>query len=253
MKHIKAIGFDLFNTLITAEHDTLGDALDRLMRSLADSGFTLESDAFKRALWDATLRFLEETKTDGRETHNRFWISAALETQGYSVPPDDIRIAGAVEAYFTAFFDHCRLIPETLEMLEALKGRYQLGLLSNFTHPPAAREIIDRLGLAPFLETILISGDLGYRKPTPLVFFQLTDRLGVKDNEILFIGDDPVADIAGAREAGLQPVWMTYVRDQKIPFVGSHLAPGDEGVDENVPRIAVWQDLFILLEKSQSL
>ena len=253
MKHIKAIGFDLFNTLITAEQDTLDDSMDRLMRSLAYNGFTLKSDAFKQALWDATLRFLEETKIDGRETHNRFWISAALETQGYNVPPDDIRISRAVDDYFSAFFDHCRLIPETIEMLETLKGQYQLGLLSNFTHSPAAREIIERLGLAPFFEIVLISGDLGYRKPYPLVFFQLRDSLGVKNHEMLFIGDDPVSDIAGARQAGLGPVWMTYVRDQNIPFVGGHLYPKDQEVDDDVPRITKWQDLFTLLGTGQSL
>jgi putative hydrolase of the HAD superfamily len=253
MKYIKAIGFDLFNTLITAEQDTLHDAMDRLMRSLAHSGFALNSDAFKRALLDATLRFLEQTKIDGRETHNRFWISAALETQGYNIPPDDIRISRAVDDYFSAFFDHCRLIPETIEMLETLKGQYQLGLLSNFTHSPAARGVIDSLGLAPFFEIVLISDDLGYRKPYPLVFVQLRDALGVKDHEMLYIGDDPVSDIAGARQAGLRPVWMTYVRDQNIPFVGGHLYPKDQEVDDDVPRIAKWQDLFTLLGTGQSL
>ena len=52
-------------------------------------------------------------------------------------------------------------------MLGELKERYRLGLLSNFTHAPAAKEIIDGVGLASLFDVVLISGDLGYRNPHP--------------------------------------------------------------------------------------
>ncbi|MGD2126640.1 MAG: HAD family hydrolase, partial [Desulfobacteraceae bacterium] len=214
--HIKAIGFDLFNTLITVEPETLREANKRLISSLRQSGFAIEDKPFKEAHVQAALRFLEECRSDGRETHNRFWISAALQSHGYDVPPDDARVALAVEAYFSAFFDSCHLIPGTGEMLETLKGPFRLGLLSNFTHPPAANEIIDRVGLTPFFDVVLISGALGYRKPHPLVFRKLIEELGVPKNQILYVGDDLEPDIMGARQAGLQPVWTTYVRDQGI-------------------------------------
>ncbi len=249
MNHIKAIGFDLFNTLITAELGALDEAVIRLIRSLRESGLALEEGAFKQAHREAALRFVKETRQDGRETHNRFWISAALETQGYNVPPDDARIAGAVDAYFSPFFEHCHLIPGTTEMLGSLKDQYRLGLLSNFTHGPADMEIIDGLGLTPFFDVVLISGDLGYRKPHPFVFRRLIDQLGVKKNQILYIGDDPEPDISGARQAGIQPVWMTYVRDRDIPFMPSNPSGPPEEPDETVARISTWKDLLSLLGK----
>jgi putative hydrolase of the HAD superfamily len=247
MNGIDAIGFDLFNTLVTVERPCLGEAVGRLLHSLREGGLPVEDQAFKQAHKEAAIRFFGLAQKEGRETHNRFWISAALESLGYDVPPDDPRISAAVDAYFSAFFDYGRLIPGTLEMLTAVQGKYRLGLLSNFTHAPAAMRLLDLMGLAPFFSTVVISGAVGYRKPHPLVFERLVEGLGVQPGRVLFIGDDPEPDIQGAAQAGLQPIWTTYVADNHIPAsVGAVYSPGTE-VPEGTPRISNWHDLFALL------
>lgn len=249
MYHFKAIGFDLFNTLITAEPVALKEASGRLTRSLVQSGFSFDKEAFLRAYGEATVRYIREAQQDGRETHNSLWISTALGQLGYTLSPQDGRIAAAVDAYFSAFFDHCHLIPGTTEMLGTLKGNYRLGLLSNFTHAPAAKAIIHCLGLTPFFDVVLISGELGYRKPHPFVFEQLIERLGFRKDQILYVGDDLAPDIQGARKAGLQPIWMTYVMDNNLPLIGRQLYRDDEQPDDSIPRISQWNDLFRLLEE----
>jgi putative hydrolase of the HAD superfamily len=249
MNKIKAIGFDLFNTLIIAKPHILDEAMRRLINSLRKSGVLLDNEQFKKNYQKAALTFVTKAQKDGRETHNRFWICAALQSQGYDILPDDARIAIAVEAYFSAFFLHCSLVPDTKELLSTLRNVYRLGLLTNFTHGPAAREIIDTLGLSPFFDVVLISGELGYRKPHPFVFHQLIEHLGVEKGQILYVGDDPQPDISGAQKAGLQPVLTTYVRDQNIPFVPGILFREDEKVDYKVPKISTWNELLSLLEK----
>lgn len=247
MNNIKAIGFDLFNTLITVEPHALDEAMERLTNDLGQNGLEVDGDAFKTAHREAALRFLQVARLDGRETHNRFWISAALKEQGREIDPDDPRIASAVEAYFSAFLDLARAIPGTLEMLATLKDRYVVGLLSNFTHAPAARAILERVGLTPFFSVVLISGELGYRKPHLSVFKQLLEQLGAAGDQTLYVGDDPEPDITGALQAGIRPVWSTYVRDKKIPFapgVGSRLP---ETPEDAVLRISEWKDLLALL------
>ena len=248
MNNITAIGFDLFNTLITVEPQTLSDATDRLIRSLRQSGFYIEEESFKKTYREMAVKYIERARQDGRETHNSLWISAALEAREESVSPDDERISEAVEHYFTAFYDYCRLIPGTEAMLETLQDRYSLGLLSNFTHGPAAREILDRTGLEPYFETILISGELGFRKPYPLVFETLAEQLGTFKDQVLYIGDDPDADIYGAKTAGLRPVWTTYVRDNKLTMLPSTFENDEKRPDPDVPRISSWKDLLSLLD-----
>ena len=247
MNHIKAIGFDLFNTLLTVEITALDEAVPRLISSLEQNGFVLEHESFKRAHQDAAVRFLEDARRDGKETHNRFWISAALEHQKHKVQPDDPRIAAAVDAYFSAFIECSHLIPGTLEILSTLQRFYPLGLLSNFTHGPAAREIIRRLGLTPFFDVVLISGEIGFRKPHPLVFQRLIDQLGVEGDHILYVGDDVEPDIIGARSAGLQPIWFTYVRDQGIPPAPGIYPKGTQEPESEVPRISSWNELLSLV------
>jgi putative hydrolase of the HAD superfamily len=248
MQHIKAIGFDLFNTLITMEPYALKDALARLTGSLRVNGLAVAHGPFVKAHSEAVLKFLEQTKQDGRESHNRFWISTALAKLGHRVPPDSPQISIAVEDYFSAFIQYARIIPETTEMLATLRDRYRIGLLSNFTHPPAATKIISELGLAPFFDVILISGELGYRKPHLSVFLELIDKLGVQKEQIAFVGDDPEADVTGALQAGLKPIWTTYVRDNNILPAPGILGPAYDDPDPNVPRISNWQDLLSLLD-----
>jgi len=251
MQHIKAIGFDLFNTLITMRPEALDDALDRLWGSLQSNGLRLERDAFLEAHRKAALDHILTARKTGQETHNRLWISQALKELGLSVPPDDPRISQAVTAYFSAFSQHASLIPDTLDMLATLGQRYPLGLLSNFTHPPAARSILDDTGMSEHFQVIVISGDVGIRKPHPGSFSALTQALGVAPDEMLYIGDNPEADVDGAYQAGIRPVWMTYVRDNNLAF-----APGVSAEQMESPlvqslRVNTWSRLLDLVDRGR--
>lgn len=247
MPDIKAIGFDLFNTLIIVEPDTLKDAMDRMVKSLQENRIAIEYEPFKKSYRDAALKYVQQARKDGKETHNSIWISVALNENGSSIPPDDARIGTAIDHYFSAFYNNCHTLPGTIGMLNKMKGRYPLGLLSNFTHGPAARKILDHTGLTPYFDAIIISGELGYRKPHPKVFKKLVEQLGTDSNEIIFIGDDPEPDIYGAWRSGLKPVWITYTRDNNIPVLRGVLHSDLEKPDLDVPSISSWQDLYSLL------
>ena len=109
-------------------------------------------------------------------------------------------------------------------------------------------EIRTELDLEPFFEVVLISGDLGYRKPHLSVFEALVHHLGLEKEEIAFVGDDPEADVAGALGAGLQPVWTTYVRDNNITPAPGVVVTGEKDPDLEVPRISDWEDLLSILD-----
>ena len=253
MTPIDAVGFDLFNTLITVEKEALSEAVDRLLGSLERSGLAVDRDRFITDHRDAAKRFLEKTREDGRETHNRFWIQAALEAQEIFVSPDDPAVAEAVEAYFSAFLDSVRIIPGTHRMLDQVGSRFRVGLLSNFTHAPAARAILDVTGLAPYFPVCAISGDIGFRKPHARAFKALVNGLGTDGERILYVGDDPEPDVTGARQNGLIPVWSTYVRDHGLAFAPGYVGTAMEPPAEGVPRISEWPDLIALLREEHGM
>ena len=246
MQHIQAIGFDLFETLITVHHRARDETMGRLLQSLQTTGLVIAREAFVPAYRAAARRFREAAHTEGKETHNRFWISAALQELGYQVQPEDPRIALAVEAYFSAFIDYAAPIPGTVDMLAALKARYRLGLLSNLTHAPAALRIIDKLGMAPFFDAVLVSGQLGYRKPHPRVFLALLEQLGTPKEQTAFVGDNLDADVRGAQQVGIQPIWMNYMQAEKA-LEAQGLADPLPPAAPSVPTVTHWQDLLTLL------
>lgn len=247
MQMPKAIGFDLFNTLITVDPGTLATALEKLIESLRARGFQIQAESFKEAYRRQAKRFLEATRATGRETHNRFWVAAALGEAGFAVEPEDPRVQEAVEDYFGAFARKCTLLPGTMEALERLKDRFPLGLLSNFTHAPAAWGILEEVGLKPMFRAVLISGDLGYRKPHPSVFHKLCHELGVSPGDLLYVGDDPGPDIYGALDAGVRPVWSLHAQSLGVRHVADLAYEGLPLPDGKIPRISNWEELLVLV------
>ena len=245
MRNIRAVAFDLFNTLITVDMPSRYSSIDRMLDSLQEQGIAVHADDFMPVYRDVVRAFVSEAERLGKETHNGVWISTALQRLGIEVGAEDLRVGRAVDAYFSAFVDNARLLPGTADMLAVLKPRYRLGVVSNLTHGPAARQILDHLNLTPHFEVILVSGDLGYRKPHPQVFQSLVEALDLPPASIVFVGDDPRTDVQGALLAGMQPVQTIYARQQQ-----DAAALKTPPADPPVPTIASWQDLLTLLDVS---
>src|SRR5207248_1885827 len=84
---------------------------------------------------------------------------------------------------------------------------YHLGIITNGM-TEIQREKIQRLGIEPYFDTILISQEVGITKPDPRIFRMAIERVPCEAREAVMIGDSPDRDIAGARAAGLIAVWV---------------------------------------------
>jgi putative hydrolase of the HAD superfamily len=94
-----------------------------------------------------------------------------------------------------------------LEVLSSLRERgHRLGLLTNGS-AKFQRKKLERFGLEPLFELILIEGELGYGKPDRRVFDAALGHFGVRAVQACMIGDNLDADIAGARGSGISTVW----------------------------------------------
>lgn len=246
MKNIKAVGFDLFNTLVTMDSSTLSEAETRLVSYLKSAGLAIDGESFIDSHKRWARRFIDATRKDGRETHNRFWISAALRDAGLNLEPEDPIVACAVEVFFSSFVDHCRVIPGTVEMLRSLSSDFAVGLLSNFTHGPAARKILAAAGLDQCFSAVVISGEVGFRKPHHLIFDRLVSEMGAAHHETVYVGDDPEPDIVGALGVGIRPVLTTYVRDRGLNFAPGYISHGPDE-DHGAQSISNWDELIRLL------
>jgi HAD superfamily hydrolase (TIGR01549 family) len=104
---------------------------------------------------------------------------------------------------------------ENAAVVERLAPRYRLGLLSNFDDARTGREILADTGVAEHFAVVVISAEVDVRKPNPVIFRLLLDRLRLAADEVLFVGDTAHEDVAGARAAGIPVVWLS---ENKGPF-----------------------------------
>jgi HAD superfamily hydrolase (TIGR01549 family) len=86
---------------------------------------------------------------------------------------------------------------------------YRLGLLSNFDDSQTGREVLLDTGTAHLFEAVIISADVGLRKPNPRIFERILTMLDLAPGEILFVGDTPEHDVLGANRAGMRTAWIS--------------------------------------------
>jgi len=93
--------------------------------------------------------------------------------------------------------------------LEALRGRYKLGVLSNGNSYP------EQLGLEDLLSFSVFSQDHGgVEKPDPRLFQIAIEKAGCAPDELLHVGDSLENDVQGARNAGARSVWLNRNGDE---------------------------------------
>ena len=96
---------------------------------------------------------------------------------------------------------------QLLKTIAELRGKYKMGLLSNFSDELRQR-IDNEWDLGSAFDEIIISCEVGLVKPDPEIFNLMLDRLGVRADEAVFI-DDRIKNIEGAKKMGLHAVFFT--------------------------------------------
>jgi putative hydrolase of the HAD superfamily len=114
---------------------------------------------------------------------------------------DDAPIETLWEIYFAAR-NSVELYPDSLPALERITARWPLASLTN------GNADLQRIGIHAHFAHHVCARDSGVAKPDPRIFLAAAERLGVAPAEILHVGDDPLLDIAGARDAGLRTAWI---------------------------------------------
>ena len=106
-----------------------------------------------------------------------------------------------------------RLVPGTMELLEYLKPKYHLHLITN-GFQEVQHTKLSGSGLEPYFETLTVSEEVGVKKPNPEIFHYALRKAGAKAEESLMIGDEMAVDIYGARAAGMDTLLFHPTEDR---------------------------------------
>ncbi|PLT45832.1 putative FMN hydrolase [Paenibacillus pasadenensis] len=102
---------------------------------------------------------------------------------------------------------------ETFEVLDALKGKYKLLLLTNGTPDLQEEKLLGVPELTPYFDEIVISGNYGIGKPDASLFRHALELIGVQPEDAVMVGDKLTTDILGANTIGMTSIWVN--RDGK--------------------------------------
>ena len=98
-----------------------------------------------------------------------------------------------------------QVFPDVEPALRELSATHSLGLLTNGASC-LQREKLAASGLASFFSVVVVSSDVGVRKPTPALFHHALGLAGAES--AVMVGDSVEKDVRGAQAAGLQAVWL---------------------------------------------
>ncbi len=112
-------------------------------------------------------------------------------------------------------------VPDThAEAIGQLSRTHKLGVVSNiWCKSEFCLNEFHRVGIAHLFETIIFSSDYGIIKPSPLIYRKAIEQISVDESKIVFVGDNLLFDITGAKAVGLSAVWINPDNKQLTPNI----------------------------------
>lgn len=122
------------------------------------------------------------------------------------------------DGFLDAMADVCTPLPYATELLNSLRGRVKLGIITNgFTRLQQIR--LERTGLAEHFDVLVISEQVGLAKPARGIFEHAMHKMQHnKPDTVLMVGDNPHSDVLGGLNAGMHTCWYNPA---------GHSAPAD--------------------------
>jgi len=205
---VKAVLFDLFDTLVLLESDEVfyTPCLRRLHGFLAREAINIPFEDYRRVYFEVRDRLYAETEKNLEEPHFNVRVSQTLQQFGYDFDVSNPLVTGATMAFANELMHYVHLDVDTVDVLRRLRGRYRLGLVSNFAIPECAWKLLDKFGLKGFFDVVLVSGEINRRKPSPEIFERALNALGVDASRAVFVGDTIGLDVKGAKNVGIKAI-----------------------------------------------
>jgi putative hydrolase of the HAD superfamily len=195
---IKAVIFDLDNTLL----DFISmkeSAVSSAVHAMIEAGLDLD----EKSSYERIITLYQETGWENQQIFDIFLKEKTGEV-------DNKYLAAAIVSYRRAREATLRLYPDVQRTLNVLT---KMGLKLAVVSDAPSREAWMRiyyLNLHHVFDLVLTFDDVGERKPSPKGFEMALEKLGIKTDEALMVGDWPERDVVGASKLGIKTIYAKY-------------------------------------------
>lgn len=231
---IRGITLDFGNTLVRVSRAAMRGVAERTAIEVAPRLGIDDAAAFRAAWAEERDRQFREEVPELREVDLAQRAARVIARCRGLAPPaqaarwDDAAAAGlsrtaeiddVVETYSAAFLAAIEPVDGAGELIERLAARgFRVGILSNWPLAATIDRYAEAAGWLPNLRGIYVSQRIGTIKPHPAIFAAAAAGMGLEPRELLHVGDDWAADVAGARAAGWRVAYLVdHQADTPLP------------------------------------
>lgn len=238
---IKAVLFDLGGTLHTADKPQGRDVwfAERLISRLSDYGIRIDDSAENLAAYlnVSAEAYKHQSEITCRELPaDVIWADYYLKK--YGIPREVISVC-AEELSFLYDYERVRIMrrPHLKETFLALKEMgLRTGMISNIISRSVVPHFLAEYGILDQMDCIITSSETGIRKPDPGIFRAAEERLGLRPDQLAYVGDTISRDIIGTRNAGWK--LMIQISNPSIAFRDAGLEDAGYKADRVVTDLA---------------
>jgi HAD superfamily hydrolase (TIGR01549 family) len=232
-KNIKVVLFDVDDTLFD-RNLAQRKVLDLIISRLPDVFNGLEKEqvveAFLESDSTATADFNAGAPSEGlRDLRSKLFLRLLGIHEDYATTVTELYVRNypAVKAPMDG----------AIPIVKKLSRKFSVGVVSN-GFPDVQYRKLETMGLRDLFSCIVLSEEIGIRKPDPKIFHHATSLLHIQPSECLYVGDSYTNDVIGAKTAGMQSCWLNS-KSLKIQ---------DDSIKANFV-ISKLEELPLLLEK----
>lgn len=132
----------------------------------------------------------------------------------------------AAASYRKVYTASARLVPGAKELLDNLKDKVKIGVVTN-NLISEQKSKIKECRIEKYIDVLVTSEEVGVTKPHPLIFQTALDKLNVRADEVIMVGDKWDVDIVGARNLDIKCIWInvfgTLCQDKDIAIEAKSL------------------------------
>jgi FMN phosphatase YigB (HAD superfamily) len=251
---LEAVTLDFGNTLVPFPDGAMrGLVLETAERAAA--AWNLDAVEFGRVWAQERLRQFAFDVPAGREADMDVRARRVLaRLRGCPSPPDDAdwspgtaeswsepgEIEEVLDWYASAFVRQTPVPPAVEPLLKLMADRFRLAVVSNWPNALSVERFVEVAGWRPHLAAVVVSHRVGVVKPRPEIFEAAASALGVSSGPwLLHVGDDPIADVAGAHGVGwLAALMRSRPEGSPLPVAAATEALGPEPAELEVDDLA---------------
>jgi putative hydrolase of the HAD superfamily len=220
MAATRAVLFDLDDTLVDHQHASHAAVVGVRDRFVALQARSLEAMAAENE------RLVEVLHADvglGRRTADDARIERYRRLFEFAGAPGE-RAGAAAELHRRIYQSSRRAVPGAVALLAALHGHVTIAVVTNNTVAEQT-EKLTTFNLAPYVDALVTSEEVGTAKPGPAIFAHALARCDCPAAAAVMVGDSWRNDVEGAQRAGIRALWFnrfgTLAPDPAVPEVAS--------------------------------